>query len=376
MTIYLDHNATTPLLPAVVDGMLPFLREHFGNPSSSHDYGRPARDAVERARAQVADLLGCATEDVIFTSGGTEANNLAIRGAAEGSARRRVITSSIEHPATSEPCRYLAEHGWRVDLLGVDQSGRVDATELRRRLDDETALVTVMHANNETGMIQPIAELAAAAHERGAIVHTDAAQSVGKVPVRVNELSVDLLSVAGHKVNAPKGVGALYVRPGTRVLPFSRGAGHERGLRPGTENVASIVGLRIACALASERLVTATYATRTLRDRLWDRLRESVPGLRLHGQDTERLPNTLNVGFPDVLGSSVLGSTPEVAASTGSACHAGGETASSVLLAMGIDPVEALGAVRLSVGVTTTTHDVDAAAGALVRGWRAAREKR
>jgi cysteine desulfurase len=376
MTIYLDYNANTPLLPAVVDGMLPFLREHFGNPSSSHDYGRPARDAVERARAQVADLLGCATEDVIFTSGGTEANNLAIRGAAEGSARRRVVTSSIEHPATSEPCRYLAEHGWRVDLLGVDQAGRVDATELRRRLDDETALVTVMHANNETGMIQPIAELAAAAHERGAIVHTDAAQSVGKVPVRVNELGVDLLSVAGHKVNAPKGVGALYVRPGTRVLPFARGAGHERGLRPGTENVASIVGLGIACALASERLVTSTYATRTLRDRLWDRLRESVPGLRLHGQETERLPNTLNVGFPDVLGSSVLGSTPEVAASTGSACHAGGETASSAILAMGIDPVEALGAVRLSVGVTTTTHDVDAAAGALVRGWRAAREKR
>jgi len=376
MTIYLDHNATTPILPPVVDGMLPFLREHFGNPSSRHEYGRRAHQAVEQARGQVAELLGCAPEEVFFTSGGTEANNLAIRGVAEASERRHLITSSIEHPATAAPCRYLSERGWRVDLLAVDRAGQVDAADLRRQIGDDTGLVTVMHANNETGALQPIAALAEGAHERGALIHTDAAQSVGKVPVRIAALGVDLLTVAGHKLHAPKGVGALYVRRGIRLRPFVLGAGHERGLRPGTENVASIVGLGIACELAGKRLASGTDSVRTARDRLWNRLREAVPGLVIHGHETERLPNTLNLRFPRVAGSAVLAATPEVAASTGSACHDGGEAASSVLLAMGIDPVEALGAVRLSVGVTTTPKDVDAAADALARGWRRACEGR
>jgi cysteine desulfurase len=233
-----------------------------------------------------------------------------------------------------------------------------------------------MHANNETGTMQPVAELAERARALGVIVHTDAAQSVGKVPVRVDDLRVDLLSIAGHKLYAPKGVGALYVRRGTTLRPFVLGAGHERGLRPGTENVASIVGLGVACALAKRRLVERPEGVRALRDRLWDGLRERVPGLALHGHPNERLPNTLNVRFPGVAGSAVLAATPEIAASTGSACHDGAESASSVLLAMGIEPKSALGAVRLSLGVTTTEADVDAAIAALARGWRAARGDR
>ena len=373
LPIYLDHNATTPLLPEVVDAMVPYLREHFGNPSSGHAYGRKAHEAVEAARAEVAALLGCAADEVVFTSGGTEANNLAIRGVADARTQRHVVTSAVEHPATAAPCGYLEAHGWRVEKVAVDANGQVRVEDARAGIGDDTALVTVMHANNETGTLQPIAELADLARARGALVHTDAAQSVGKVPTRVDDLRVDLLSIAGHKLNAPKGVGALYVRRGTTLHPFARGAGHERGLRPGTENVASIVGLGVACTLARRRLTDRPHATRALRDRLWDRLRDAIPGLILHGHPTERLPNTLNVRFPGVLGSAVLAATPDVAASTGSACHDGAESASGVLLAMGIAPAEALGAVRLSVGSTTTEADVDAAAEALVRGWREAR---
>jgi cysteine desulfurase len=373
MTIYLDHNATTPLLPEVIDAMLPFFCEHFGNPSSAHAYGRRAREAVEAARAEVASFLGCASDEIVFTSGGTEANNLAIHGVAAASARRHVITSSIEHAATALPCRRLETRGWRVDRIEVDGEGRVDVERLRERVDEHTALVTVMHANNETGVLQGVRDIALAARARGAIVHTDAAQSVGKLPVRVDDLGVDLLSVAGHKLNAPKGVGALYVRRGTPLEPFALGADHERGLRPGTENVASIVGLGVACTLASRRLAERPDATRTLRDRLWQRLRAAVPELTLHGHQRERLPNTLNVRFPHASGSAVLAATPEVAASTGSACHDGVDTASGVLLAMGVAPQDALGAVRLSLGVTTSEADVDAAADALARGWHAAR---
>ncbi len=371
--IYLDHNATTPLLPEVVEAMLPYLREHFGNPSSSHVYGRRAKEAVEKARERVAELLGCEVEEVFFTSGGTEANNLAIRGVAEASeGRRQIVTSCIEHPATAAPCSYLSAHGCEVERVEVDGTGRVLFEQLRDALGDDTALVTVMHANNETGTLQPIAEIAGVAHDRGAVVHTDAAQSVGKVRTKVAELGIDLLSVAGHKLYAPKGVGALFVRRGTRLRPFALGAGHERGLRPGTENVASIVGLGVACELAGKRLATADVGVRVLRDRLWERLRVGVPLVALNGHETERLPNTLNVRFPGVTGDAVLASTPEVAASTGSACHAGEKVASSVLLAMKIDPQEALGAVRLSLGVTTTVEEVGAAADALARGWRQA----
>jgi len=368
--IYLDYNATTPLLPEVVDAMLPYLREHFGNPSSAHVYGTSARAAVEKAREQVAALLGCDADEVVFTSGGTEANNLAIRGSAEARRERaHILTSVIEHPATAQPCAWLESNGRRVTRVGVDEGGRVRVDEALAVIDTDTALVTVMHANNETGMLQPIHEFARAARACGALIHTDAAQSVGKVPVRVQELGVDLLSLAGHKVYAPKGVGALYVRRGTPLVPLMLGAGHESGLRPGTENVASIVGLGLACELAVRDLDEVSSRIKALRDTLWGRLAAAIPGLGLNGHHDQRLPNTLNVRFPKVFGGAVLADAPEVAASTGSACHEGYESASPVILAMGVSPDQALGSVRLTLGRSTTGGHVASAAESLTRAW-------
>ena len=369
--IYLDHNATTPILPEVVDAMLPYLREHFGNPSSGHVYGRRAHDAVERARGQVAALLGCDDGEVIFTSGGTEANNLAIRGVAEArNDRRHVVTTAIEHPATEQPCAWLERHGMRLTRIGVDANGRARVEEARAAIDTATALVTVMHSNNETGVLQPIADIAGLVRAVGAILHTDAAQSVGKVPLKVRELGVDLLSVAGHKLYAPKGVGALYVRRGTPIVPFTLGAGHERGLRPGTENVAAIVGLGRACEIAGSDMETVAARVTALRDDFWQRLEAGVPGVMLNGHRTLRLPNTLNVRFPRVSGNTILAGAPTIAASTGSACHAGGESASAVILAMGVAADEAIGSVRLTLGRGTTAADIEVTADALVRSWR------
>jgi cysteine desulfurase len=356
--VYLDHNATTPLLTQAMYAMLPYLNEHFGNPSSAHVYGQRAKAAVTGAREQVAALLGCDADEIVFTSGGTEANNLAIHGVAPGP----VVTSVIEHPATAMPC---ARRGG-VTQLPVDADGVVQVRDVARG----TALVTVMHSNNETGVLQPIAELAARAHAAGAVMHCDAAQSVGKVPVKVRELGVDLLSVAGHKLYAPKGVGALYVKRGVKLEPFALGAGHERGLRPGTENVASIVGLGAACELVGRDLEATAARMTALRDALWDGLAKVVPGLALNGHRTARLPNTLNVRFPGVKGDAVLAGAPEIAASTGSACHDGHDTASGVILAMGVEPEAALGSVRLTLGRATTEADVRIAVEALARSWR------
>ncbi len=373
--IYLDHNATTPLLPAVVDAMLPHLREHFGNPSSAHIYGRRAREAVDTARERVASLLGCEGAEVFFTSGGTEASNLAIRGVVEATpARRHVITTAIEHPATLAPCGWLEARGHRVTRLAVDAHGRARLDALLEAIDADTSLVSVMHANNETGVLQPVAAMAAVARSLGAVLHVDAAQSIGKVSVRVDALGADLVSVAGHKLYAPKGVGALYVRTGTAIAPFARGAGHERGLRPGTENVASIVGLGVACEVAERSLEATSSAAAALRDRLWERLRAAVPGLALNGHPVERLPNTLNVRFPGVSGTALLSAVPEVAASTGSACHAEGETASAVILAMGVAPSEALSSVRLSTGRLNDAAQIDRAADLLAAAWRGLRQ--
>ena len=369
--IYLDHNATTPILPEVVDAMLPYLREHFGNPSSGHVYGRRAHDAIERARGQVADLLGCDDDEVIFTSGGTEANNLAIRGVAETcSERHHVVTTVIEHPATARPCTWLEQHGMRVTRIGVDVDGRARVEEARAVINATTALVTVMHSNNETGVLQPIAEFAELAHSAGAILHTDAAQSAGKVVLNVRELGVDLVSVAGHKLYAPKGVGALYVRRGTPMVPLVLGADHERGLRPGTENVAAIVGLGMACEIAGSDMATVAARVATLRDDLLQRLEAGVPGVMLNGHRTLRLPNTLNVRFPRVSGNAILAGAPEIAASTGSACHAAGERASAVILAMGVAPEDAIGSIRLTLGRGTTAADIAMTANALARSWR------
>ena len=374
MPVYLDYNATTPLLPEVVDAMLPYLREHFGNPSSEHEIGRRARTAVEDSRQRVATMLGCSSDEIVFTSGGTEANNLAIRGVTEARPdHRHIVTSVIEHPATASPCHWLERHGYRISWIGVEADGRVRVDEVTTALAPHTALVTVMHANNETGVVQPIADIARAAQHHGAIVHTDAAQSIGKIPVDVQTLGVDLLSVAGHKLYAPKGVGALFVRRGTPLAPFVLGAGHERGIRPGTKNVASIVGLGVACESACRDMAAWTARVHQLRDELWRRLREQVPGIALNGHVDQRLPNTLNVRFPVVSGTELLAATPEIAASTGSACHDGQESASAVILAMGVPAAQAVGTVRLTLGRMTTTDDITRAAEALARAWQSIR---
>jgi cysteine desulfurase len=369
--VYLDYNATTPVLPDVLDAMLPYLRDHFGNPSSAHARGRAGREAVEGARAKVADLLACGADEIVFTSGGTESNNLAILGAAEARPdRRHIVTTVLEHPAVAGPCARLEERGWRITRVGVGREGQVPLADAVGAIGPGTALVTVMHANNETGVLQSISAIADAARAVGALVHTDAAQSVGKVPVAVVGLGVDLLTVAGHKLYAPKGVGALYVRRGTTIRPLMVGAGHERGLRPGTENVAFIVGLGVACERARLDLEAERARVTSLRDRLWQSLAAEIPGLALNGHPTERLPNTLSVRFPGTSGSALLTAAPGVAASTGSACHAGLEEASSAIVAMGVPPQEALGTVRLTLGRGSTPEEIDRACVALVHAWR------
>jgi cysteine desulfurase len=375
--IYLDYNATTPLDPAVLDAMLPYLREHHGNPSSAHAYGKKAHDAVETARRQVAELLGAHPDEIVFTGGGSEASNHALKGVVFTRPRgifgrwardAHLITSAVEHPATLGPCKFLERLGCRVTVLPVDRHGCVDPDAMRKAIDRRTRLISIMHSNNEVGTLQPIRAIAALARERGVPVHTDAAQSVGKLPVNVQELGVDLLTVAGHKLYAPKGVGVLYVRRGVRLEPLIHGAGHEAGRRAGTENVPYLVALGAACAVASPSLPEASGRLRQLRDRLWERLRAGL-GERvvLNGHPEHRLPNTLNVSFVGQVGSELLDKVPEVAASTGSACHEGHVTQSPVLCAMGVPPQIGRGAVRLSVGRFTTEAEVDEAADALVR---------
>ena len=374
--IYLDYNATTPVDPAVVDAMLPYLQSDFGNPSSSHQFGKTAHDAVDQARQQVASLLGARPEEIIFTSGGSEANNLALKGvvfAQLGGIFGRwlkgthVITSAVEHPATLHPCEFLKRRGCRITILPVDRYGWVDPGAVRKAIDRHTRIISIMHANNEVGTLQPIQEIATIAREHGVLLHTDAAQSVGKVPVDVNPLGVDLLSVAGHKVYAPKGVGALYVRQGVNLEPLIHGAGHEAGRRAGTENVPYVVGLGTACVLAQQALPQATEHLRQLRDRLWERLRSGLgERISLNGHPQHRLPNTLNVNFHGEIGAELLEKVPEIAASTGSACHKGSVCLSPVLQAMGVSPELGRGAVRLTVGRFTTAAAVDQAADAIL----------
>lgn len=375
--VYLDHNATTPVDPRVAAAMRPALAEAFGNPSSAHAFGTPARALLDRARARVSGLIGGASGRVVLTGSGSEADALAIRGAvlrliASGPGRWRterpqVITQPTEHPAVLAACEYLIRwHGVEVTLLGVDGDGRVDPDELRSALTDRTLLVSVMHANNETGTIQPVADLARITHESpDALFHTDAAQTVGKIPVDVDALGADLLTVAGHKLYAPKGVGALWVRAGVLLEPIVGGGGQEAGLRAGTENVPFAVALGEAAALASADLAAGEPARlAALRDRLHAGLDATLPGrVRLNGHPRERLPHTLNVSLDGVDARALLGLAPGLAASTGSACHAGATTPSPVLTAMGLDAARALAALRLSLGRWTTEADVDRAVG-------------
>jgi cysteine desulfurase len=374
LPVYLDYNATTPVAPGVADAIEPYLRQHFGNPSSTHVYGRTARAAVEHAHEQLAELLGARSTEIVFTGCATEANNLAIRGVARALRQRgrHVITSAVEHPSVLQPMRRLQEDGWDVTVLPVDAEGRVDPAELERMLRDDTVLVSIMHANNEVGTVQPIAEIAALTRMRGIVLHCDAAQSVGKVPVSVEALGVDMLTVAGHKFYAPKGVGALYVRTGTPIVPLLVGADHEHGLRPGTENVPGVVGLGAAAQLAAHAMAENAARIRALRDRLHDLLKTAIPDIVLNGHPSECLPNTLNVSFPNVSARLLLEqAADDVAASVGSACHGADDTVSGVLAAMGIAPQRARGAIRLSLGEPTTASDIERAAQALIRAWGA-----
>ena len=358
--IYLDYNATTPIDPQVAEAMLPYIHGLFGNPSSGHSFGLAARQGVDLARRQVAGMLGCDVDDLIFTSGGTEANNHAIKGVA-GAYRERgnhIITSAVEHPAVTEVCRYLEGRGFRVTYLPVDEYGMVDPQQVEEAITSETLLVTVMHANNEVGTVQPIAEIADIAHRHGALMHSDCAQSVGKIPVRADDLGVDLLSIAGHKLYAPKGIGALYIRPGVRLEKLMHGANHEQDRRAGTENVIDMAGLGRACELIEQNLAQYAQHMATVRDRLERGLLDSGMDVRVNGHPEKRLPNTSSVSFRSVEADRVLASLPTVAASAGAACHADEVEVSHVLAAMNVPEEYAMGTLRLTVGRFTTEDEI------------------
>jgi cysteine desulfurase len=364
--IYLDYNATTPIDPAVLYAMLPYLEHHFGNPSSTHAYGRTANQAVQKARAQVADLIGSSSSEIIFTSNGTEASNQALFGIAHrylsATNKPQIIISAVEHPATMAPALELQALGFPLVILPVNSFGVVDLEALSQALQKPTLLVSIMHSNNEVGTLQPLDTITRLAKEAGALVHTDVAQSLGKVPIDVEELGVDLMTIAGHKLYAPKGIGALYVRQGTPLGSYLYGAAHEKGRRAGTENVPYIVALGQAAEIAQHTLRQTTPRLLSLREHLWTQLQEKLGDrITLHGHPDQRLPNTINFSVAGWIGDDLLEACPGLAGSTGSACHAGKLDVSPVLAAMGIPIPLARGAVRLSVGRYTTEEEVDAA---------------
>ena len=373
--IYLDYNATTPVDPTVVDAMLPFISTYFGNPSSGHSYADAARTAIIAARRNVANLLHCQPNEVIFTGCGTESDALAIRGIALAQQARgkHIITQVTEHPAVLNICKALERwHGFRVTYLPVDSTGRVDPAAVANAIDEQTTLITIMHANNETGTIQPLPEIAQIAHQHGVLFHSDAAQSVGKIPTDVQALGVDLLTVAGHKLYAPKGIGALYIRQGVTLEPWLYGGGQERGLRSGTENTAAIVALGAAAEKANNHLDSSQQRLSSLRDHLQALLKQSLPGrVHLNGHRTERLPNTLNISIDGIIGEELLASIPEIASSTGSACHAGTTDPSPVLTAMGLTREHALAALRLTLGRWSTQEEIERAAQAIIHAVKA-----
>ena len=370
--IYLDYNATTPIAPAIQEAILPFLARFYGNPSSTHAIGRASQEAIEDARSRVASSIGADRDEIVFTSGGTESNNLALLGVfgRRATVSGHLIVSAIEHPAISAPADYLQDMGFEVTVVPCDREGVVDPAAIERAIRPETKLVSIMHANNEVGTVQPIAEIGEICRSREVLLHTDAAQSMGKIRVQVNELNVDLLTIAGHKIYAPKGVGALYIRQGVALDRIMHGANHERGLRPGTENTPYIVALGRACELASRSLDESTDRMANLRDKLLDRLNSEMgASLQVHGFRAERLPNTLSVAFPHVRGYALLERATDVCASTGSACHSGTQSLSPTLRAMGVDENTAGNTIRLSVGWFTTDLEVERAASLLAEAW-------
>jgi len=360
--IYLDYNASTPLDDSAREAMLPYLGRNYGNPSSSHGMGRPLREAIEKARSQVAALLGASPEEIVFNSGGTEGCNHVIKGVAYALRDRgkHIITSAIEHAAVLNACRFLEQQGYEITYLGVDAQGRVDPETVAHEVRPDTILISIMHANNEVGTIQPIAEIAEIAHEGGVLMHTDAAQSCGKIPTRVRELGVDFLNLAAHKLYAPQGIGALYIRRGVTLEPLHHGAGHQQNTRSGIEPAALIVGLGVAAEIAASRDDARRIAG--LRDRLYSGLSSALgDGVVLLGHSTQRLPSTLCVGFRGRIGADVLAACPDVCASTGAACHSGRRERSATLAAMNVPEEIAFGAVRFSVGRHTTESEIDAA---------------
>ena len=368
--IYLDYNGTTPHDPEVIAAMRPFLEIEFGNPSSSHWYGIRPKKAVEAARRQVAGLLGCQPQEVFFTSGGTESNNHAIKGMARALKEkgRHLITTTVEHPAVLAVCRYLEKEGFETSVVAVDETGMVSVDDINAAIRPDTILISVMHANNEVGTIQPIAEIAALARSKGIIMHTDAAQSMGKITTHVGQLGVDLLSVAGHKLYAPKGIGALFVRSGLLPEKFCHGAGQEMGWRAGTENVLEIVGLGKACEMADRSLDHTHRHLKAMRERLHQGLIDRLDDIRLNGHPEQRLPNTLSLSFKALEANRILEEIGlDVAASAGAACHADTVTLSHVLEAMRV-PVEwAKGTIRFSTGRMTTTDEIDHAVDVVVQ---------
>jgi len=359
--IYLDYNASTPIAPQVLEAMMPFLTTKFGNPSSSHSFGVECRAAIEQARERAANILGCGASEIFFTSGATESNNMVIKGIAKAAGKgRHFITSQIEHPAVLEPCRHVERFGYTLTYLPVDNHGLVDPADLEKAITQDTALVTIMHSNNEVGTVQDIAALANIAKARNVPFHTDAAQSVGKVPCRVHDLGVDFLTVAGHKFYAPKGVGALYIRQGTKLPPMLHGAGHERGMRPGTENLASIVGLGAACELAMPLLDTEGPRQKKLGQRLFEGLKKTGMKVHLNGHPEKKLPNTWNISFEGHDAAAVMEALGrDIAVSPGAACHGDTVNASHVLVAMGVPPELSRGAIRFSLGRETAEAEID-----------------
>jgi cysteine desulfurase len=358
--IYLDYNASTPVAPEVVDAMQPLLNDFYGNPSALHWAGKPVKAFLHNARKQVAGLINCSPEEIIFTSGGSEANNLALKGYYFKNVHKgnHIITSKIEHPAIINPCKFLEKIGAQVTYVGVDQYGKVSPEEIEKAVSKDTILITIMHSNNETGTLQPIKEIGQIAKRRGIAFHTDASQSVGKVPVDVNELKVDMLTIAGHKLYAPKGIGALYIREGVELEPLIHGAGHEHGLRAGTENTLLAVGLGKACEIAGTQL--GTNKQKDLTNYFWNELRaEFGDQVVLNGHPEESLPNTLNVSFVRRIGQDLLDAIPRLAASTGSACHAGSIELSPVLKEMNVPEEVGMGAIRFSLGRYTTKDEID-----------------
>ena len=366
--IYLDYNATTPIDPEVAESMLPYLNEYFGNPSSSHRIGMQAKRAVEKARNQIADLLNCQTYEIVFTSCGTESNNYAIKGTAFANRSRgnHIITSTIEHPAVTEVCKYLETQGFEITYIPVDEFGMVEPRDIETAITSKTTLITIMHANNEVGTIQPIEEIAETAKMKKIIFHTDAAQSIGKITTQVDKLGVDLLSIAGHKLYAPKGIGALYIREGIQLEKFMHGGNQEQDLRAGTENVLEIVGLGKACEIAKRDLEKNKQIMKQTRDKLQEELFNELNDIKLNGHPKKRLPNTLNLSFKNLEADYILSTFKNVAASAGAACHATDITISPVLEAMNIPIEYAKGTIRFSTGKMTTNEEIEQAVKSIV----------